>query len=129
MFDRTHIYEIYQNPDLAEEDQIELVRLGFSLWAFVFHVFWLLYQRLWLAFVVFATLYGGAVALGESAGLSALAIGLIQLTLQLWLGASAAELRAESLERRGFRLVDVASAESEVRAERRYYDQLRMLSA
>ena len=129
MLDRTHIYEIYQNPDLPEEDQIELVRLGFSIWAFLFHVLWLGYQRLWLAFVVFAILYGGAAALGESVGLSPLAIGFVQLTLQLWLAASAAELRAESLERRGYRLVDVASAESQVRAERRYRDQLRMQSA
>ncbi|MFO0068549.1 MAG: DUF2628 domain-containing protein, partial [Alphaproteobacteria bacterium] len=107
----------------------ELVRLGFSIWAFLFHVLWLGYQRLWVAFVVFAILYGGAAALGESAGLGPFAIGLIQLTMQFWLAASAADLRAESLERRGYKLVDVASAESQVRAERRYLDQLRMQSA
>jgi hypothetical protein len=123
MFDRTHIYEVYENPGLPEEEQTELVCLGFSIWAFLFHIFWLAYKRLWFAFVVFAALYGGVVAIGESFGLSPVAIGLMQLVLQFWLGASAAELRAESLERQGYRLVDVATAESAWRAERRYYDQ------
>ena len=123
MFDRTHIYEVYENPGLPEEEQTELVCLGFSIWAFLFHIFWLAYKRLWFAFVVFVALYGGVVAIGESFGLSPVAIGLMQLVLQFWLGASAAELRAESLERQGYRLVDVATAESAWRAERRYYDQ------
>jgi hypothetical protein len=129
MFDRTHIYEVYENAGLPEEDRTELVCLGFSIWAFLFHIFWLAYQRLWLAFVVFAAIYGGVIAVAESVGLHPLAIGAIQLILQFWLGASAAELRTESLERRGYRLVDVSSAESAVRAERRYYDQQRLDAA
>lgn len=121
MFGSSQLYEIYRNPSLPEEEASVLVRQGFSIWAFVFHIGWLLYHRLWLETAVFFALYVGSVLLGERYGLSEMAVGILQLALQVWLAANAADIRAKALERKGFTFEDVSTGTSALEAERRYY--------
>jgi hypothetical protein len=121
MFNNTHLYEVYHHPDLPAEEATMLVRQGISIWAFFFHIGWLIYHRLWLESVVFFILYAGAIILGERLGLSEVTIGILQLALQTWLATSAADIRGHALERKGFALVDVATGKSQLEAERHYY--------
>lgn len=121
MFNSQQVYEIYRHPSLPEEEAAMFVRRGFAIWAFIFHIGWLLYHRLWIEAAVFTALFVGAVMLGQHYGLSEVAIGGIQLALQVWLAVSAADVEAGALERRGFVLEDVATGASALEAERRYY--------
>lgn len=121
MFGSTHLYEIHRHPTKDEMDAILLVRQGFSIWAFLFHVGWLLYHRLWIEGTLFLALYVGTVMIGERYDLSPVTIGLMQLALQFWLAVNASDIRAAALERKGFELVDVTTGTSELDAEHRYY--------
>lgn len=121
MFRSAQLYEIYRHPSLNEEDATVLVRQGFSVWAFLFHIGWLLYHRLWLESALFAAVYIGVIALAGNYGVGEIAIGVLQIALQFWLAVSVADMEGAALERRGFVLNDVSSGESPLEAERRYY--------
>lgn len=125
MFAHTRIFTVHERaaaPDPAE--RILLVREGFCWGAFVFHLFWLCYHRLWLA----ASLYLGLlVALGaaeEGLGLPATSLGALQLLLQLLLGYAGHDLKRHALTRKGYTLIGVVSGDSAITAERRYYDAI-----
>jgi len=121
MFRSAQLYEIYRHPSLSEEDATVLVRQGFSVWAFLFHIGWLLYHRLWLEGALFAAIYVGVIAVASTYGMGELAIGVLQIALQFWLAVSASDMEGAALERRGYVLNDVSSGESALEAERRYY--------
>ncbi|MBN8543927.1 MAG: DUF2628 domain-containing protein [Alphaproteobacteria bacterium] len=121
MFNSIQLYEIYQHPNKPEEEATVLVRQGFSIFAFLFHGAWLLYQRLWLEAILFTVLLVASVMVGQKLGWSEVSIGIIQLALQCWLAANASEIRGAALERRGFILRDVSTGSNVLDAERRYY--------
>ena len=87
-----------------------LLREGFSLWAFLFGPFWLLWHRCWLAAlgVVLAE-----VALAFLPGAAGLAL---PLAFQLLLGWHGRDLLRWTRERRGWRLAQVVVAADEERA-------------
>lgn len=121
MFGSSQLYEIYTHTSLPEEDATKLVRQGFSAWAFLFHIPWLLYQRLWTEALLFTLLYSATIALGDYYSLSDTVVGALQIALQFWLGANASDLRAQALERKNYVLTDVTTGSSALEAERRYY--------
>lgn len=122
MFNSTQFFEVYHHPLKPEEDSIELVRQGFSLYAFVLHGAWLLYHRLWLEAVLFTALFVALVGVGQQLGWSHITIGITQLALQFWLATNAAEIQGAALERKGFVLRDVSTGSNALDAQRRYYD-------
>lgn len=122
---RTKIFTAYENaerPDPA--DRVELVREGFSLFAFLFHVLWLLYNRLWIPAAGFVLLIGLLGYVGETFHLSQITISAVQLFLQLMLGFVACDVKGWNLARRGYRMTGVVAAETELHAQRRYYDAI-----
>jgi hypothetical protein len=121
MFGATQLFEVYHDASLPDEEAIVLVRQGFSIPAFVFHIGWLLYHRLWIEGAIFMALYVGIVMAGDHYGFSSASLAIGQLALQCLLGANAADIRGLILEHRGFKLVDVATGTSAWDAERRYY--------
>jgi hypothetical protein len=123
MLHRTKIFVIYEKPEAAEPvERVELLRDGFSLFAFALHFLWLLYHRLWLFagayFLVMIALYFSAQALDMPEYL----VMFAQFWLQLLLGYHATDLRAWRLKRRGYRMSGVLAAPSETEAARRYYE-------
>ncbi len=119
------IYTVHENSALAEpSERIVLVREGFVFWAFALHLLWLLYQRCWRMSALFAVLLIAVVKLGDMAGLSPLATVVLQFGLQFWLGSVANDCRRASLGRSGFEEIAVVCAESELLAERRFFDRL-----
>ena len=109
--------------DLSATDRFAFVRDGFHLWAAVFGVFWLAFQRLWLALIgwiiVVAALELLLTWLGATRGL----VFLANLILAVLLGFEAASLKRWTLTRRGYRQLDVVVAEDEEAAERRFFDR------
>ena len=46
----------------ARADSIQFVKEGFTIWGFLFGPLWLLYNRLWLAFIVTVVVMAGLAA-------------------------------------------------------------------
>jgi hypothetical protein len=119
------IYTIHENSALKEpSERIVLVREGFVFWAFAFHLLWLLVHRCWRMSAVVAVLFVAIVKIGELLGLSPIAVAAVQLGLQFWLGGAANDCRRAALRRSGYEEVGVVCAESELLAERRYFDRI-----
>lgn len=119
------IYTVHENSTLAEPSaRIVLVREGYAFWAFALHLLWLLYYRCWRMAALYAVLLVALMRAGEMVGLSHLSIFVLQFGLQFWLGGAANDCRRASLRRSGFEEVAVICAESELLAERRYFDRL-----
>lgn len=118
------IYTVHENALAAEpSDCIVLVREGFALWAFLLSIFWLLAHKLWRMAAIYFVLWLAIGELGRVLGLSEIAMGIAQLGLQYWLGCVAHDAQRASLKRRGYEEIDIVCAESELLAERRYFDR------
>ena len=95
------------------------VRDGFSWFAFLLPVVWLLWHRLWieaaLAFVAIGLLAG----LGEVLGLG-LAGSLLSFLIMLYVGLEGQALRIAALGRRGWRQAGVVIADNLDDADARY---------
>lgn len=119
------IYTVHENSALAEpSERVVLVREGFAFWAFALHLIWLLYHRCWRMAAVYAVLLVAIVKLGAMFGLSSVSVLVLQFGLQFWLGGAANDCRRASLRRSGFDEIAVVCAESELLAERRYFDRI-----
>lgn len=118
------IYTVHENSARAEpSERIVLVREGYAFWAFVFHLAWLLYHRCWRMALLYAVMLVAIVRVGELAGLNTLSLFVLQLGLQCWLGGIGNDCRRAALRRSGFDEIAVVCAESELLAERRYFDR------
>jgi hypothetical protein len=103
--------------DPAALDRLVLVRDGFSIFAFSFHVLWMLWPRLWLvALGLFAILLAGSFAM-DWLGLPTGASFCIQLLVSLLIGLEASSLRRWTLRRKGLPMRDVVVADSLGEAE------------
>ena len=104
-------------------DSFVFVRDGFHLWAFLLSPIWLLWRRLWLAFVGYVVVISlSEVALSQlRAGAAArvVVMGLIALLM----GFEAASLWRWTLSRRNWRQIDIVVADDEETAERRFFDR------
>jgi hypothetical protein len=63
------------------------------------------------------------VRVADTIGLSEISVILLQLLLQVLLGASAYDLKRHRLSRRGYVCTGVIIADSEIAAEQRFYEQ------
>lgn len=109
---------------LREEiEQARLLPENFTFSAFVFGGVWLLYKRLWLAFILYALVWGGLVYAQRQLGFAVGAVVLSQLALGLFLGFEGQNLIARKLLRKGWRLVDVVEAPDLSSAERRFFER------
>ncbi|WP_186420610.1 DUF2628 domain-containing protein [Bosea sp. CS1GBMeth4] len=108
---------------LREEiEQARLLPESFTVSAFVFGGLWLLYKRLWLAFILYALVWGGLVYAQQQIGFAIGAVMLSQIALGLFLGLEGQNLIARKLLRKGWRLVDVIEAPDLSSAERRFFE-------
>lgn len=103
------------DPDALERS--EVVRDGFSWWAFITPMLWLFWHRHWVLGIV-AALIVGLVGVGLSAlGLRTGAILGVEILLHLLFGFEAASLRRFVYERRGRPVGDVVTATDSADAE------------
>lgn len=109
--------------DLRATDRFVFVRDGFRLWAVIFGVLWLAWQRLWLAtlgwIVVMAVVDVAMVKIGVGSATIFLADGLLALLL----GLEASSLQRWTLSRRKWRQLDIVIADDVEAAERRFFER------
>jgi Protein of unknown function (DUF2628) len=120
------VYSVYepptQAPTLAERaERLAFVKEGFSWIAFLVPILWLLYYRMWVEFILLALVYVALqLAFGTEAQGQAL-VGWTSIAIAVLFAFEANDLRAASLERRGYRLVSVASGRGRMDAERSFF--------
>jgi hypothetical protein len=124
------VYAVFEPPIRQRGDHLErdrsdrfiFLREGFNLWAFLFGPLWMIRRRLWLVLVVYA-----AVIAGLEFGLRRLGIAWpgrlgVYVLIELLIGIEAANLRAGTLQRRGWRDCGIVFADGLELAERRFFD-------
>jgi Protein of unknown function (DUF2628) len=117
------IFNIYEKPEVAEPTQrVEMVREGFSFFAFVLNFFWLIFNRMWWVLLGYAAVLVLAGFAAEILKLTDPAILGLQMLINLLLGFHAYDLQGWVLRRRGYRLAGVLVGESEMDVQRRYYE-------
>ena len=117
---KPHSYEIYASSP-ALNAPLVIVEDRFSLLAFLFHGFWLIYKGAWRMAPFWFAGYGGVALAGMYAGLNTDVITVMQVGLQFWLGLEAPTLLALDAKLRGLRLQSVVVAENADSAEISYY--------
>ncbi len=121
------LYTIHLPGNRRDPESLEkavLLREGFCWPAFIFSGFWLLWHRLWLGFagfIVLSLLFGLAVMLF---GLPQQASTALEILLALAIGYEGRSMRRAKLERQGFVLAGVVSADSAEKAERKAFSTL-----
>jgi hypothetical protein len=125
MLNRLKIYTVHLKPD--ESDEIERLRFvseGFNLYAFIFHIFWALYHRMWRFAGILIGINAVLVALLWSFGeFGPPTQNICQIGIQLWVGFVANDFLRAKLKRDGFITYALVSGENELRAEQRFFDQ------
>ena len=117
------IYNVFEKPEAAEPtERVALLREGFALWAFVFGAVWLVVKRQWLLLAGYLIVTIALSFLCRALNLSEISVFLVNMWLQLMLAYHVADLQAWVLTRKGYRFAGVLVAESEMHAERRYYE-------
>ena len=120
------VYSVYeppvQEPDIAERaDRLAFVKEGFAWPAFFVLVLWPIYHRMWLEFIVLTVvLIALQLAFGTTSVGQTLA-GWASLAITVLFAFEANDLRAASLERRGYRLAGVVSGRDRTEAERAFF--------
>lgn len=121
---RSALYSVHENDAKREpSERIVVVKEGFAIWAFVFHVLWLLGNRCWRMSALFMVLLVAIDQAGKYFLLSPYAVAALQFTAQFWLGCVARDCLRAALVREGYEEIAVVSAENELFAERRFFDQ------
>ena len=102
------------------QDRAVLVRDGFSFWAFLLPVVWLLFHWLWIEALAALALMAAAGALATQFGGHPL-LGLsLSLLTQLYFGLEACNLRINAMRRQGWRIWGPVEALNKREAELRY---------
>lgn len=120
---RTKRFTTHEKPDHPEPSaRVEIVPEGFSFFALIFNVFWLVYKRLWLALGGYVVLILAIGYAAEYFQLPQASVVVVQLLLQVLLGFSGYDLVRLKLSGKGYKFTGVVVAETSLNAERRYYD-------
>src|ERR1700759_2663726 len=103
------VYTVHQPPRRDSDDDMvahtarfQFVRDGFHVWAFLLAPFWMLRHRMWLEFIAYLLIVGGATFALRRLGLEEAAGVWVGLLIALLIGIEASSLRRWKLARRGF---------------------------
>ena len=121
------VYTVHEPPLRAAEatpnpERFAFVRDGFSVWAFLFSVLWMLWHRLWLVLLIYVAVAAGLEAVLHYAGVSDVVLGVAALLLSLLIGFEASTLRRFTLANGGWKDVGIVSGDNLEEAERRFFD-------
>ena len=106
----------------ARADSIVFVKEGFTIWGFLFGPIWLLYNRLWFAFILALVAAGGLYAGLVELDLKNQAPALVNLFLSLIIGFEGNDILRWSLQRKGYALLGSVVGRSRLECERRFFD-------
>ena len=122
------VYTVHEPPRrdddaLGHAMRFRFVRDGFHFWAFLLAPLWMLRHRLWIEFIAYVLLLGGAVFLLDRLGIEESAGFWIWLFLAGLAGMEASSLLRWKLARRRFEQVGIVVGDDLEEAERRFFDR------
>ena len=123
IFSGTKIFSVFLRPEDGLHNAPVFVKEGFNFYAFVFTVFWALYKRLWLPFIMILAFNVVLAFLVKSHVLLKLSSAVIQLGFNLIVGFTANDWVRARLLKRGYIVADVSAADNLLRAEQRYFER------
>jgi hypothetical protein len=106
----------------ARADSIQFVKEGFTIWGFLFGPVWLLYNRLWLAFIVTVVVMAGLYAGFDEFGLKNQAPAIVDILVSLIIGFEGNDILRWTLQRKGYALLGSVVGRSRLECERRFFD-------
>jgi len=117
------VYSVHFRRHGAAADQdLVLIKEGFSLWAALFNVFWALWHGLWIV-ALGLFVFGVALALITSAlGADPTTKAAVSVAFDILVGFVGNDLRRWTLERRGFAEAGLVSAANADGAIQRFLD-------
>jgi hypothetical protein len=104
-------------------DKIVFIRDGFHFWAFFAAIFWLIWNRLWLATLGYLVLIGVTQAILTAIGSDYTTQIVVFVVIALLIGLEAASLQRWTLTRRKWRQIDTVVARNTRDAEQRFFDR------
>ncbi|MFW0778021.1 MAG: DUF2628 domain-containing protein [Rickettsiales bacterium] len=105
----------YQKPVFVKE--------GFNVFAFLFTFLWALYHRLWLAALFIFAVNTALALITKSGFMSADVLGIVQIMFNAMVGFHGNDWIRSALAKRGYIMADITAADSQLRAEQRYFDR------
>ncbi|HEY2526971.1 MAG TPA: DUF2628 domain-containing protein [Xanthobacteraceae bacterium] len=120
------VYTVHEPPlrgdePLSAAERYVFVRDGFSIAAFLFAPFWMLWHRLWLALALYVVVTGLLETVLMAVGASPMTVTLLAALISLLVGLEAGSLRRLTLSRRGYKQVGLVSGADIEDAERRFF--------
>lgn len=116
------IYTVHVPPPSADDSTPILIKEGFSWPAFFLGIFWTLWHRLWIESAALLALFLALGVILDYVDFNDLMESAILLAVAVLIGASAADWRRQSLQRRGYRDAGVVSGPDIDSALRRFLD-------
>ncbi|APH70292.1 DUF2628 domain-containing protein [Aquibium oceanicum] len=117
------IYVVMEPPRSRPDSDPVYVRDGYSLFAFLLPLVWLLWNRLWIETLVFLAITLGLGYLGEQAGAAEVAVAGFSILLAIFIGIEGAVFRLWAMRRRGWTEWGVVEAHDREDAEARYVSE------
>ena len=115
------IYTVHIPPEGGEE-KARFLAEGVNFWALIVPFFWLLWHRLWLAFLAYIAAVGIIIGIGRIAGEAV--TFLLAFLPGLFLMFEGNQLIRNRLSRQGWQLVDVVSGARREDAELAFFNSL-----
>jgi hypothetical protein len=120
------LYSVYEPPGAAPDldaraEGLTFVRQGFSWGALLVPALWLLYRRMWLELILFVLLVALLTWVAGPSDMGQAALGWASVALVVVFAFAANDLRAEALERRGYRLAGIANGRGGDAAELAFF--------
>lgn len=109
---------------ITRPEQVVFVPEAFSWMAFIVPLFWLLFHRMWVVAAIFFAVFSMVSAVGIWLGLSSWVMVLLDAALSLFIALEGNELRRWSLERRGFKMINIISGRSKPECELEFFRRL-----
>ena len=120
-------YTVYEPPKpapnrLARAERFVFVRDGFSWAAALFTPLWLLFNRMWLALILYLIIVGGLNVAIAAADLDPQWSSIATIAIHLAVGFEAGTLRRWALQRRRWRMVGSVVGRSRLECERQFFE-------
>lgn len=121
------IYTIHEPPvpsadPLDRADELIFVKDGFSLFAFILPVIWLIYHRVWIALIVFLVFSIGLNMAFVAMELNQIYLSIVMGVLSLIIAFEASSLRRWQLDRRDYKLVGSVSGRDLYECESKFFE-------
>jgi hypothetical protein len=120
------IYTVHQPPlgtadTLPAAEKIAFVRDGFSFWAFLVAVLWMVWHRMWLVLLIYVVAITAVDTAMYYADVPAAIVAVAGLLGSVLVGIEASTLRRFTLARRGWKNVGIVSGHDREDAEQRFF--------